>query len=85
MFTPFIPIPSTTLSSGYGWNIGTQFNQPWFYYGSAGPGFTNIIHHFPNTKVTIVILTNRQGTDLNSLNSLIAPMIFGGVWVSPKK
>lgn len=83
MFTPFVPIPSTTLSSGYGWNIGRQFDQPWIYYGSAGPGFTNIIHRFPDATVTIIILTNRQDTALKSLNALIAPMIFGGVWVSP--
>jgi len=83
IFTPFVPIPSTTLGSGYAWNIGTQFDQPWFYYASAGPGFTNIIHRFPNAKVTIIILTNHQDTDLKSLNALIAPIIFGGVWVSP--
>ena len=83
MFTPFVPIPSTTLSSGYGWSIGRQFGQPWVYYSSGGPGFTNIIHRFPDSRVTIIILTNRQGTNLAGLNALIAPMIFGGAWVSP--
>lgn len=83
MFTPYVPIPSTTLSSGYGWNIGTQFDQTWIYYGSAGPGFANRIHRFPNAKVTIIILTNRQNTDVKSLDALIAPMIFGEDWVSP--
>ena len=85
MFTPFVPIPSTTLHSGYGWMIGTQAGQPWFYYGSGGPGFTNRIHRFPDSKVTIIILTNRQDTDMKSLDALIVPMIFGGVWVSPVK
>jgi CubicO group peptidase (beta-lactamase class C family) len=83
MFTPFISIPSTTLSSGYGWNIGTQFDQPWYYYGSLSPGFTSRIHRFPDAKVTIIILSNRQDTDIKSLDALIAPMIFGGVWVPP--
>jgi CubicO group peptidase (beta-lactamase class C family) len=83
IFTPFIPIPSTTLSSGYGWNIGTQFDQPWIYYGSLSPGFTNRIHRFPNAKVTIIMLSNRQDTDIKSLDALIAPMIFGGDWVPP--
>jgi CubicO group peptidase (beta-lactamase class C family) len=83
MFTTFIPIPSTSLSSGYGWNIGTQFDQPWIYYGSAGPGFANRLHRFPDAKVTIIILTNRQNTDMKSLDALIAPMIFGRDWVPP--
>ncbi len=85
MFTSYIPIPSTTLGVGYGWNIGTQYDQPWFYYSSKSPGAACILHHFPTSNVTIIVLTNRQDSDLQGINALIGPVIFGGPWVSPIK
>jgi hypothetical protein len=46
-------------------------------------GFVNALNRFPDSKVTIIILTNRQNTDLKGLNALIAPIVFGEEWVSP--
>jgi len=85
MFKPFVAIPASTLSCGYGWYVGKQFDQPWFYTASGAVGFVGEINRFPATKVTIIILTNRQDTDLKSLNALISPIVFGKDWVSPTK
>lgn len=83
IFTPFVQVPSSDVSSGYGWYIGKQFDQAWMYTSAAGAGFINEINRFPDSKVTIIISTNRQDTDLKGLNALIGPIVFGGVWVSP--
>ncbi len=83
MFKAFVPIPESSASCGYGWYIGKQFDQPWMYSSSGAMGFVAEINRFPDSRVTILFLTNRQDTDLKGLNALIPPMIFGGVWVSP--
>jgi CubicO group peptidase (beta-lactamase class C family) len=83
IFKAFVLLPASDASSGYGWFIGKQFSQPWMFATSAGAGYICEINRFPESKVTIIILTNRQDTDLKGLNALIAPIIFGGVWVSP--
>jgi CubicO group peptidase (beta-lactamase class C family) len=85
IFKYYVPIPNTTLGAGYGWNIGTQYDQTWFYYSSKSPGAAGILHRFPSSKVTVIVLTNRQDSDLQGANALIGPIIFGGPWVSPIK
>jgi hypothetical protein len=85
MFTAYVPVPDSTLTVGYGWYIGMQYGQAWFYNNSKSPGFSTILHSFPASQVTIIILTNRQDTDMKGLNALIGPVIFGEPWVSPTK
>ncbi len=83
MFTPFVPIPATTTSSGYGWNIGKQFDHPWMYYVGGAGGFVSAIHRFPDSHMMLVILGNRSDIDIRALHVLISPIIFGQPWVSP--
>ena len=56
MFTPYVAVPNSILSSGYGVFIGKQFDQPWIWTGSQGkrlfqwdPPFPGVEddHHYP--------------------------------------
>jgi CubicO group peptidase (beta-lactamase class C family) len=83
MFTPFVPIPASSLSGGYGWYIGKQFDHPWMYYAGGANGFLSALHRFPDSHMFIVMLANRSDIDFKAIHSLISPIIFGQPWVSP--
>lgn len=88
MFTSFSPIPSdsdiftympadvTDVGYGYGWVIGKQSNHLWVWHSGHYSGFSNMISRYPDDKVTIILLTNREATGLGDIASEIARMIF---------
>jgi CubicO group peptidase (beta-lactamase class C family) len=84
-FSPYDPISGNTLFTGYGWYYGHQYNQWWMYAAGAGAGFSAIVHRFPESHTVIILLSNRQDTDLKGFNARVGPLIFGGEWVSPTK
>ena len=84
-FSPYDPIPGSTAFAGYGWYYGRQYDQSWMYASGAGAGFAAIIHRFPQAHTVIILLSNRQDSDVKGFNALIGPLVFGGEWVSPTK
>ena len=85
MFTPFSPIPVSPsdaipdgdISYGYGWRIGTQLGHPWTFHTGTGYGFHNLINRYPDDKVFIVLLGNRESAVLGDISREIAQMVFG--------
>lgn len=60
---------------GYGWFIDEQYHQQRFWHDGLIDGFTAIYSHYPVTQVAIIILSNQQGADVGSLESMIAQVI----------
>lgn len=84
VFTPFIPIPYSYLSYGYGWFIGKQFDQAWIWHTGGIDGFVSMINRFPDSHATIILLCNQQKTDVNSITTTIAPMLYDNAsWINP--
>jgi CubicO group peptidase (beta-lactamase class C family) len=68
MFTPFAPIPGSTDSYGYGWMISNAFNQQLIFHTGGIEGFVTIIDRYPESKVVIIILGNRETTNVNAIS-----------------
>jgi len=46
---------------GYGWVLMERNNTSYYWHGGTGNGYTNMFFHLPNSKLTVVILVNREG------------------------
>jgi CubicO group peptidase (beta-lactamase class C family) len=89
MFTSFASIPPdffgwrlssdevTDASYGYGWFIGERLNRKWTAHSGSIYGFTGVIERYPDDKVVIIVLSNREARPVFDITSEIARMIFG--------
>jgi CubicO group peptidase (beta-lactamase class C family) len=77
MFTPFIPIPGSETSYGYGWVIGKQSNHQWISHAGGIEGFYTEIDRYPKEKVAIILLSNRADSDVAAISSEIRRIVFG--------
>ncbi|MDP2884257.1 MAG: serine hydrolase domain-containing protein [Ignavibacteria bacterium] len=59
-FTPGILNDGTHTKYGFGWNIEPYKNIPSMYHTGSTRGFRNAILRFPDQRLTIIILTNRN-------------------------
>lgn len=76
MFTPFARSPIGDF--GYGWIISTEGGRSFVRHGGGGDGFTSLIARYPDGRVTIILLSNRDTTDLGSILSTISDQVWGG-------
>jgi CubicO group peptidase (beta-lactamase class C family) len=74
MFTPFVPSPIGEF--GYGWIISTERGRQLVRHGGGGDGFTSLIARYPDDRVTIILLSNRDTTDMGSILSSISREVF---------
>jgi len=77
LFTPYVSIPDSDASYSYGWGVGNQFNHRWVGHAGSIPGFKSEIDRYPDDKVVIIVLSNREDTNVGLIASDIAQMIFG--------
>jgi CubicO group peptidase (beta-lactamase class C family) len=78
MFTPFALMPDRGgLGYGYGWVIGKKGNHPIVSHEGGINGFHSVIARYPNDKIVIIILSNRQDMNLFEMHTQIAKMVFG--------
>lgn len=75
MFTPHVDIPGTGVSYGYGWFVGEMKNHKFVAHGGGIEGFVTEMRRFIDDKVTIIILSNRDTTEVVSTANLIAEAI----------
>jgi CubicO group peptidase (beta-lactamase class C family) len=75
MFTPFVSIPDSEASYGYGWGIGQQFGHAWIGHAGSVPGFQSEIDRYPEDGVVIILLSNREDTNLGLTASELTKMI----------
>jgi CubicO group peptidase (beta-lactamase class C family) len=72
MFTAHLPIrfgghiAEDGMNYGYGWfmDIGEEHNRRVFHHTGWSSGFLSAIWRYPDDKVTIIVLTNEEWTDL---------------------
>lgn len=66
-----------TANYGLGWRIGMHRGQRYFWHNGETIGFTNAIARFPDQHLTVLVLTNRNDREVNTLALAIADLYFG--------
>ena len=71
MFSDHAPIPGTggLVAYGYGWFIDQNNGHRLFVHDGGIEGFVSFIAHYPDEKVTIILLSNLENSSLNLLHS----------------
>jgi len=79
MFTPYmLNVGGTEYGYGYGWAIGTRNGRPIHWHGGESDGFRSIIARYPDDQITIIVLSNQQDTDVETMLDFMSPKLFGG-------
>jgi len=78
IFTPYKEIV------GYGWAIGTLFNRKMQHHNGGIDGFVSSFARFPDDKVLIVVLSNRDGVPIDNISRDLAAILFGEKYELPK-
>ncbi len=78
MFTPFVLIPNGGGSGpGYGWFIGREGDRPVVSHIGGIQGFSSSIARYPNDKVVIIVLGNREDGNSGDIGVQLAKIVFG--------
>lgn len=80
MFAPFAPTSDRSglrYDYGYGWGIGKEGHHLLISHEGVINGFHSVIARYPNDKIVIIILGNRQDMNLFEMRTQIAKMVFG--------
>ena len=72
MFTPF-----GGFGYGYGWGIGKEGDRPVASHIGGVQGFSSSIARYPNDKVVIIVLGNREDVNSGTIGVQLAKMFFG--------
>jgi CubicO group peptidase (beta-lactamase class C family) len=75
MFTPFVPLGG--FGYGYGWAIGKEGDRPVVSHIGGIKGFSSSIARYPNDKVVIIILGNREDVNSGDIGVQLAKIVFG--------
>ena len=78
MIAPFALMPNGGgLGYGYGWGISKEGNHQMVGQEGVVNGFHGVIARYPNNKIVIIILGNRQDMNLFEMRTQIAKIVFG--------
>lgn len=78
MFTAFALVPdSGGFGYGYGWGIGKEGGHSVVSHAGGINGFTAAIVRYPNDKVVVIVLGNREDVDASKICVQLAKMVFG--------
>jgi CubicO group peptidase (beta-lactamase class C family) len=80
MFTPFALTSDRSgvrYGYGYGWGIGEEDNHLLVSHEGGINGFHSVIARYPNDKVVIIILGNRQDMNLFEMRTQLTKIVFG--------
>lgn len=69
MFTPYLE------NAALGWFVASYFDTPVYFHGGGYSGFRAGIYHYPVQNRLIVLLSNSEDTDINSLARRIDELI----------
>ena len=75
-FTPHAKIAAFGLGYGYGWFVGKMNNHPAVSHGGGIDGFVTEIRRYTDDGITIIILSNRQTTNVPQIADQIASIAF---------
>jgi CubicO group peptidase (beta-lactamase class C family) len=76
MFTSHAKMTMNGLGYGYGWFVGKMNNHQAISHGGGIDGFITEIRRYLDDKVTIIILSNRQTTNVPQIADEIASVVF---------
>lgn len=79
MFTPF------KNNYAYGWSVGKRFERASISHGGAIHGFSSQISRYPDDRVTVIVLSNVQGTSTDKVANALAAIAFGAKYDLPKE
>jgi CubicO group peptidase (beta-lactamase class C family) len=78
MFTPY------KGDYGYGWFIENKFNRKWINHTGGGKGAQTQISRFPEEKITIIVLSNFDRTNIENVTEDLAAIVFEEPYELPK-
>jgi len=76
MFTAQSSIPEMGAHYGYGIEVGEWEQHRLLKHGGQELGFVSLFERFPDDRVTIILLSNDQSQDMNSISVFIHIKIF---------
>lgn len=79
----FTPLKGDT-GYGFGWNIGKRFGRRTIGHSGGIYGFVTQISRYPADRITIVVLSNFQGSPVSKIANDLAAMVFGGAYEIPR-
>lgn len=62
---------------GYGWGIGKEGDRPVISHIGGMQGFSSSIARYPNDKVVIIVLSNREDGNSGDIGLQLAKIVFG--------
>ena len=65
-------------SYGYGWRIDSAFGRRRITHPGLIDGFQTSIARFPDERVTVIVLSNMSGGDVDGVSYFISSLVFGG-------
>lgn len=76
MFTPHAKMAMNGLGYSYGWFIGRMNQHPAVSHGGGIDGFVTEIRRYTDDRATIIILSNRQTTNVPQIADQIGRVVF---------
>jgi CubicO group peptidase (beta-lactamase class C family) len=78
MFTTSVPVPEADgYGYGYAWFIDKQFNRQRNWHDGAINGFQDFVSRYPDDRVSIILFSNREETDTEGFEKMLAQILFG--------
>jgi CubicO group peptidase (beta-lactamase class C family) len=77
MFTPQTMLSNLGMSYGYGWFVREVNNHLVLSHSGGIEGFATEMRRYPDDKLTIIILSNRDTTDVIAVGNQIAQVALG--------
>ena len=77
MFTPQAMLSNLGMNYGYGWFVREVNDRLLLGHSGGIDGFATEMRRYPNDKVTIIILSNRETTNVITIGDEIAQIVFG--------
>ena len=62
---------------GYGWGIGKEGDRPMASHAGGINGFSSSITRYPNDKIVIIVLSNREDGNSGDIGVQLAKIVFG--------
>lgn len=76
MFTPHAKMTMSGLGYGYGWFVGQMNRHQAVSHGGGIDGFITEIRRYIANEVSVIILSNRQTTNVSQIADQIASVLF---------
>jgi CubicO group peptidase (beta-lactamase class C family) len=80
---PVLPAGAPT-KYGFGWFVDHDGGRRRLYHHGETSGFTNFILRYPEQRLTVIVLTNRNGGEPWTIGQKVADMFLGTVSAVPQ-